>query len=351
MFSYSSGRRNRRKSMRINRRKTIHTGHIKHNKTHKVKMQKQPKQRKVLNVPTHPISQINCSPAVKGKTVSTTSCLTPKLLIDIKNKYNEDHPSDSILTKDPREIWTELHNRLLKEGCKKEDCWLKELDNASLQKQIKEQIFAPDMPPEWTSNPDEWLSNFDIFNVLSQYEDTYPDFKLMGPTTMDFDTKLPEKNNKCVEEEMCNFQLKSDMKKGYRKFACVVNLDKHWQGGSHWVSLYVDIDYRIIFYFDSAGTTRTPSEIIEFVNRIKEQGKTLSPPVDFTFYTNGKLHHQTGNTECGMYSIFFVITMLTGKTPFYKERVMPIQERLDLFLKTRIPDKVIFDYRDLYFNK
>jgi len=331
-------------------RKTIRTRHIKYNKrrTRKVKIQKQ---RRVLKVPTHPIYQMNCSPAVKGKTVSETSCLTPKLLIDIKNKYNEDHPSDSILTKDPREIWFELHNRLLKEGCKKEDCWLKELGNSSLQKQIKEQVFAPDMPPEWTSNPDEWLSNFDIHNVLVQYEETYPDFKLMGPTTMDFDTKLPEKNNKCVEEEMCNFNLKQDTKKGFRKFACVINLDKYWQGGSHWVSLYVDIDTRIIFYFDSAGTSRTPSEIIHFVDRIKEQGKTLNQPVDFTFYTNGKLHHQTGNTECGMYSIFFVITMLTGKTPFYKERVMSIQERLDLFLKTRIPDEVIFDYRDLYFNK
>jgi len=343
MYIYSSGRRTR--GLRRNRRRTIRREHVKHNKTHKVKM---PKQRKVLHVPTHPISQINCSPAVKGKTVSTMSCLTPKLLIDIKNKYNEDHAQDRIITKDPREIWTELHNRLLKEGCKKEDCWLKELDNTSLQKQIKEQIFAPDMPPEWTSNPDEWLSNFDIHNVLTQYEETYLDFKLIGPTTMDFDTK---KNNTCVEEEMCNFKLKQDMKKGYRKFACVVNLDKSWQDGSHWVSLYVDIDERIIFYFDSAGTNRTPSEILVFVNRIKEQGKTLSPPVDFTFYTNGKLHHQTGNTECGMYSIFFIITMLTGKTPFYKERVMPIQERLDLFLKTRIPDEIIFDYRDLYFNK
>jgi hypothetical protein len=65
---------------------------------------------------------------------------------------------------------------------------------------------------------------------------------------------------------------------------------------------------------------------------------------------NGKLVHQNGNTECGMYSIFFVITMLTGKTPFTGEKVMTMNERLDLFLKKRIPDEVVFDYRDLYFN-
>jgi hypothetical protein len=312
-------------------------------------LSKKQKRRELIQVETHPINPMNCSPSVEGKTVSQTSCLTPDILLKIKNKYNEDHKDNEILSKDPREIWTELNNRLT--HCKKEDCWLKELDDKSLITEIKTHIFAPEMPKEWLSNPDEWLSNFDIFNVISQYETKYKDFKFMGPTTMDFDTRLKEKGNKCVEEEICNFDLKHDIKKGFKKFGCVVNLDKHWQGGSHWVSLFVDIEHQIIFYFDSAGTDRTPKEIIDLVNRITEQGKHLDYPVDFKFYTNGKLHHQTGNTECGMYSIFFIITMLTGKTPFHKKHILSIKERLDLFLKKRIPDEVIFDYRDLYFNK
>jgi hypothetical protein len=305
--------------------------------------------KKMINIPN--IEKMNCSPAVKGKSVNESSCLTPDILLKIKNKYNEDHPDTLILTKDPREIWKELNERLSAEGCKKEDCWLKELDDESLRNQIEKHIFAPDMPREWLTNPDEWLSNFDIFNVIAQYQETYPDFKLMGPTTMDFDTRLPEKNNQCVEEDICNFQLKSDIKKGFKKFACVVNLDKHWQSGSHWVSLYVDTDAKLIFYFDSAGCSRVPKEIEVLVNRIKEQGKQLHPSIDFTFYTNGNKNHQKGNTECGMYSIFFIITMLTGKTPFHKDRILSIQDRLDLFLKKRIPDEVVFDYRDLYFNK
>lgn len=308
------------------------------------------KRRPVLHAPTHEVKYMNCSPAVKGKSVSENSCLTPDILLKIKNKYNEDHQDKAILSKDPREIWTELNTRLSAEGCNKEDCWLKELDDDSLRKQIEKHIFAPDMPPEWKTNPDEWLSNFDIENVLEQYEKTYPEFKLMGPTTMDFDTKLKEKGGQCVEEEMCKFDLRTDIKKGFKKFACVVNLDKHWQSGSHWVSLFVDVSEKLIFYFDSAGAYRTPKEIIDLVDRIKKQGTELSPPVEFEFVTNGNLHHQTGNTECGMYSIFFVITMLTGKTPFHKDHVLSKQEKIDLFLKERIPDQVIFDYRDLYFN-
>ena len=299
----------------------------------------------------HDFNKMNCSPAVNGKSVNESSCLTPDILLKIKNKYNEDHPDKRIISKDPREIWKELNIRLSAEGCKKEDCWLKELDDETLRKQIEKHIFAPDMPKEWLTNPDEWLSNFDIFNVINQYKEPYPDFKFMGPTTMDFDTRLPEKNNKCVEEELCNFHLKTDMKKGFKKFACVVNLDKHWQSGSHWVSLYVDTDAKIIFYFDSAGSSVVPKEIEDLVNRIKDQGNNLYPSIDFTFYTNGNKYHQTGDTECGMYSIFFIITMLTGKTPFHKDHLLSIQERLDLFLKERIADEVVFDYRDLYFNK
>ena len=89
------------------------------------------------------------------------------------------------------------------------------------------------------------------------------------------------------------------------------------------------------------------AEQLPLVNRIMKQGKELG--IKFTFYNNHGHRHQSSNTECGMYSLFFIITMLTGKTPEIKE-TMSMKRRIDLFLKTRIPDKVVFDYRALYFN-
>ena len=83
------------------------------------------------------------------------------------------------------------------------------------------------------------------------------------------------------------------------------------------------------------------------VNRIQSQGKELG--MDFTFYSNRGHQHQQSNTECGMYSLFFIITMLTGETPFTKG-VMSVEKRRELFLKKRIPDKTVFGYRRLYFN-
>jgi hypothetical protein len=42
--------------------------------------------------------------------------------------------------------------------------------------------------------------------------------------------------------------------------------------------------------------------------------------------------------------------MLTGELPSEPNHVMPVDKRIQLFLKKKIPDKVVFDYRDLYFN-
>jgi hypothetical protein len=33
-----------------------------------------------------------------------------------------------------------------------------------------------------------------------------------------------------------------------------INLDNHNESGSHWVSMFLDLDDKIIFYFDSAIT-------------------------------------------------------------------------------------------------
>lgn len=339
--------------MKSYRKKRNIKKHTRRNKKY-TKKQKHYKKRLIEKIPleiSHEIKPMNCSPAVDGKTPVKKSCLTPDVLVRIKNEYNKDHPNDMILSKDPREIWTILNERLTKEkGCKKEKCWLNEIDNSTLRKQIEEYIFAPEQPSEWKTNPDEWLSNYDIFNVIRQYQDTYKDFKFMGPTTIDFDTRLPDRNNQCVENEICDFDLKKDMKKGIQHFACVFNLDKHYQSGSHWVSMFIDVQEKVIVYFDSAGANNIPKEINILVKRLQKQASELETPFKFKYLNNGKLKHQSGGTECGMYSIFFIITMLTGKTPFTKDKVMSMNERLELFLEKRISDEVVFDYRDLYFN-
>lgn len=294
---------------------------------------------------------LNCSPVVKNKRIHSESCFTPDVLMKIKDQYNKQHPQKKIIEKDPTKVWYILKERL---SCDREDCLLQQLDN---QEQIKRFIFAPKHPPEWNSNPDEWLSNIDIEDVAKQYEISNPEFKIIGPTTIDFDTKLPESGGKCVLNDLCQFSLERFIQAKKTKIGIVFNLDKHDQSGSHWVSLFIDIDEKFLFFFDSADNTippeiwqKNPHGVIHpLVNRIIEQGKQLKNPIHFKFYNNRGHSHQRSNTECGMYSLFFIITMLTGETTFHS-KPLSMKARRALFLKKRIPDELMLKYRKLYFN-
>lgn len=302
--------------------------------------------------------KMNCSPSINKnkkinkKIISEDSCFTPEILMKILAKYNEKNSDQPILEKNPKEIWLALKNRL---SCKKEECWLNQLDDESMKMHIKKNIFAPTHPPDWNRNPDEWLSNFDIADVAKQYEVSHPEFIMIGPTTIDFDARPLEMDGKCVLEDLCNFSLERFISKKKSKIGIVFNLDKHDQSGSHWVSMYIDIKNKFIFFFDSADTG-IPNEIWTdsesdkpLVNRIIKQGLEMKQPINFTFYNNNGITHQRGNTECGMYSLFFIITMLTGKTPFTKG-ILSMKKRRDLFLKSKINDNIVFQYRKLYFN-
>lgn len=307
-------------------------------------------------------NSMNCSPAVKKNRVNEQTCFTPDILMNIRNAYNKNYPDSAIHDTNPKRVWWALKEKL---DCQKEDCWLEQLSDPAMKERIRKFIFAPKQPPEWESNPDEWLSNFDIEDVAKQYEASHPTFKLIGPTTIDFDTRLPEQGGKCVLEDLCQFDLARFIRAKRTKIGIVFNLDRHDQSGSHWVSMFIDIDNQFILFFDSADNP-IPPEIwkkdvkvksvirpggsagpLPLVNRIMAQAKALG--MRFTFYSNRGHQHQKTNTECGMYSLFFIITMLTGETPFTKG-IMSVEARRNLFLKKRIPDKTVFGYRRLYFN-
>ena len=232
--------------------------------------------------------------------------------------------------------------------CTKEDCWLRAIKDEKTRRQIKEYIFAPHHPKEWNHNPNEWLSNIDIFNVLSQYEDRYSNFEFIGPSFINF--AEPDGDDVCVSTELCKFSLGELMKRKKDKIAVVFNLDKHTGPGTHWVSMFVDIKDKFVFYFDSAGSM-IPPEIMKLVKTIQEQGLSLSKPIRFKFFQNAPFEHQQGNTECGMYSLFFIVTMLTDEVEepeHYKFKTH--KDKIFFFKKIRITDKYVEKLRSEYFN-
>jgi hypothetical protein len=287
-----------------------------------------------------------CSPIVQQKTVFENTCMSIDAIQEIKKEYNKNiDKSRHINTNNPYDIWNILNERFTNcsDSSNKDVCWLNQLKNKQISKKIKEYIFVPKSPFTWVKNPNEWLSNYDILTVLKQYENAYPNFKTIDPSPIDFDTKI---YNKCVTPELCDFSLSMYLKNKITKIGIVFNLDKHTGKGSHWVSLFIDIKDKFIFYFDSNGS-EIPPEIIILKDRIIQQGK--SHGIHFRFYNNVNNQHQKGNSECGMYSLFFIITMLTGNIQEYKKN-LSLQQRINIFCKKRIPDKYVENYRQIFFR-
>lgn len=292
-----------------------------------------------------PSNKMNCNPIVDGKTVDESTCYTKDILNKIKEEYNASHPSAPIRSTDAKTIKIELQNKL---SCGKEDCWLKTIKNEKKRKEFEDFLFAPKHPKEWHDNPNEWLSNIDIFDVLHQYEKKHKNFQLIGPSFIDFSSK--NEHGSCVSDLLCKFSLKTHINHDKDKVAIVFNLDKHTGPGTHWVSLFIDIKDKFIFYFDSAGS-KIPKEIMELVKTVQSQGSQLPKPIKFRFFQNAPFEHQQGNTECGMYSLFFIITMLTDTVEEPAEYVFKnYKDKITFFKKVRISDKYVEKLRKEYFN-
>jgi len=278
-------------------------------------------------------NKLVCSPVVNPEDkVSSNSCLTKPLLLELREEYNKDHPSNIIFETKPIMIWHELKTRL--SDCKDDRCLLSEIDDVSKRKKWMQHLFAPNHPPEWLKNKKEWLSNHDIDSVMPQYQEKYRDFKYLGTTPMDYDYKYSD--GQCIEARLCNFDLEKEIASGKHRFGSVFNLDKHTKRGSHWVTLYFDTEYQTIVFFDSARG-RVPKQIRKFINKIMRQGLKMKPKIVFELKT-AKSSHQRGDSECGVYAIYFIKEMLKD------------YRNLSKFINGKILDRDMNDERFNIFN-
>jgi len=279
------------------------------------------------------LQKLNCSPKPKGE-VNNFSCYTNKALYKLRDLWNARHPDAKILSSSPKEIHKQLGEKL-GGTCNKESCWLKQKAEFGKVSSDIADSFAPESPPEWKKNPNEWLSSIDIMKVMKQYEKAYKCFDFIGPSPIDFDKR--KLYGECVWDELCNFSLEEQIKKGKTKIGIVFNTDPHNKPGQHWISMFINIKKKHIFFFDSTGDKPVP-EIMKLVDRIKEQGLNLMPKIVFKYDSNEGVEHQYGNTECGIYSLFFIVHMLEDKMTEH-------------YLKTHIlKDEYMQKFRKVYFN-
>ena len=306
------------------------------NKTKKMKIQNNiRKPYNTISTPHNtskkPFKKLRCSTLINKHKKYT--CYDNNTILKIKDLWNKRHPNDTIKSTSQKYIWKSLKHKM-NSLCDNEVCWLKKTfkDNNVIE-DITSNTFTPIAPETWKRNKNTWLSNYDISSVMKQYEKKYRDFCFIGPTPMDFDTIKHE--NVCVWDDLCKFNIKEMIDKQKNKIGIIFNTDYDSGPGQHWTSMFICLNNKLIYYFNSSGDAAT-GEVTRLVERIKEQGKSLN--IDFRFDQNYPKKHQYGGSECGMYSIYFIINMLTGKL------------NPETLKTTRIPDSKMIKYRDVFFN-
>jgi hypothetical protein len=282
---------------------------------------------------------VMCSPHSSDEKHSVSeskTCYSNTSLDKLKSAWNARHPDEAIQSTDPNEIWAFLRQQMSR-VCKNEACWLRKLlitEDKGKYRDLLNYTFAPRAPKNWIKKPTTWLTSVDIENVMKQYEHAYPSFMFLGPAPIDFDAKM--ETGEYVWKDIHDFNLENMIKRGKRHFGFIFNTDPHTKSGAHWISMFVDVRNAFIFFFDSTSDD-IPSEVKVLADRIIAAGQRLSPKLELKLIVNKK-DHQYKNTECGMYSIFMIINVLTGK-----------MKPGDFGVK-RISDEFMVAFRKTYFN-
>jgi hypothetical protein len=272
-----------------------------------------------------------CAPNVE---FTDGSCININLLIKIIEAFNLESNEKIILQENYQILNPSKYKKyLLKELSIKlnnipqrkwfEQPFMKNIDQTYL-KELNENTFRHDGP----DGKFEWLNTLDINGVVGQYENKYTDFKFFGAMPIDF--------AKLDRYEINNLDYKNFIESGKSKIGIVFNLDEHWQSGSHWVALFADLIKGHIFFFDSYGyppEDRIQKLMRNFGRVCEDFGiKPKNIRVEYNKY-----RHQRKNSECGVYSINFILRMLKGNS-------------FEEVCKSQIHDDKINKCRNIYFK-
>jgi len=258
-----------------------------------------------------------CHPSV-GSTRPVEGCIPQDILQKVATKLNINPTRHSIETE-------------LKVLPKHEYSFVNALPlEDSEKKELIKKYLRPKQPEDWKGDPDKWLNSLDITHVMNQYEEAFPNFEFMGPFPIDFAAPDPyNKDGKCLIQEMCEIKTSVALANGTKYIGIIYNLDPHFKSGSHWVACFIDLIKHNTYYFDSYGM-EPPTQIQKFMKWLTTQDNEMK------LYYNGR-RFQFKNSECGMYSMYFILRML-------------MNDDFQKFSREAPPDSFMLDLRDWLFS-
>lgn len=276
-----------------------------------------------------------CAPSKK---YTENSCFTLEHLISMAVSFNliaakKLHKPYIDIKENKKYLVKELTIRL-QDICKDQLCWLEQDFVKSLKNNdIEKNTFLPKI----SQNKFVWLNTTNINEVMEQREKIHKDFKFIGTLPRDFDSKHLLQIYTKVPRSYEDYNRLYDS--GFRRIGFIFNHDTSYQDGSHWVALFIDLEKSHIYYFDSFAE-KPKKEIMMLIKRTakwlyKKHGVDPNNIIKTIDYN--RIQHQRKNSECGVYSINFILRMVNG-------------EKFEDITNTITSDDKINECRKVYFR-
>lgn len=255
-----------------------------------------------------------------GHDGSRPLCMSDKMsqrLLALKNNISFGKPIDVILNEKGKtidELGLLLDKRVIAAVGEKEI--LQEIN----------QSFKPVGPVDWSL-----FNNFVEDNAMRHLHRWDPTFIGLDVNLMNFEEYGGSLTKLRFSDDGIHYNGQT-----YKSFGCVLNTMK--MGGDlsaigHWVALFGDFrnpHLKTIEYFNSSGRS-APSELWSWMKRSAESVTNCTP------LNVSNIQHQKSETECGIYSVFYITARVCGIC--YKK-----------FRETNISDERVNKFRKNMFN-
>jgi len=158
-----------------------------------------------------------------------------------------------------------------------------------------------------------YMNTNDIDNSIKKIELDYKEFAYLGTAPIDFyGMNLPGM------DKITRVNISQLVNKGKTKLGMIFNLSPHYEQGSRWVGLYIDLLTGIITYYNVDGKD-PPIEIKKYIKLVIRKCfvQYIEPTWNITF---SKMKPDRDNYQKydASYSIEFIKNMLKGIQPEFK---------------------------------
>jgi hypothetical protein len=240
--------------------------------------------------------------------------------------------------------------------CDVESCVLKnrKFSNFVGSTKIKENL-AENFKPEGPALTFDLLSNFNIDDVLDQFEKAYSsqgfvhipfqmrDFAKYAPSEREIKKEAhgsTEAELKGKRKNLATVDWAEEYNRGMRCAGVVLNTDYSSGNGIHWFCLFMDFRTRpyTIEYFNSSGNL----PLYEIAFWMKETRQKLIDEMglevdDIKDVVVSRIVHQYDKHSCGIYVLYYILSRLNGVPYKY-------------FQENKISDKLMHEFRKVFFR-